>query len=76
VLKNLEISKLLNVPWQVRVTFSGDDNPATAFSLEPVNDQSGKLNLPALQQDVQVIAERLEEMMKEKAENLIVKNVR
>ena len=67
VLKDLEIGGFLNVSWQVRVTFSEDDNPATAFSLEPVMDQSCKITLQALQRDVEVIAERLEEMVKEKA---------
>lgn len=70
VLMDLGIGELLNVPWQVRVTFSEDDNPSTTFSLEPVMDQPLKITLQALQQDIQVIAERLEEMVKEKASDL------
>lgn len=68
VLKELEIDELINVPWQVRLTFSDEDNPATTFSLEP--EIGSQISLGALQEDIKVIARYLAPMFTRRAEVL------
>jgi len=58
VLKDLEVEKKLNAPWQVCVTFSDDDNPDTTFSLKPARIESN-MALHALQTDVRVITDNV-----------------
>ena len=70
-LKDLEIKELISGPWQVRLTFSDKNNPDTTFSLEPVIQRSSGATLAALQQDVMVIADKLNPMMVEKAGALL-----
>jgi len=69
-LKDLEMSRKLSARWQVVITFSDADNPATTFSLESAAPSDGTLQLPALQQDVRVIARSLEEMIVGQATSL------
>jgi len=59
VLKELEIDGRLQTPWQVRLTFSDEDNPATTFSLEPETGSGPELSLDALQEDVKVLTQYL-----------------
>jgi len=59
VLKDLEIEKYIAVPWLVRLTFTEDDNPGTAFSLEPELTQNPDADLETLQGDILAIAENL-----------------
>ncbi len=54
----LRVKGHLNVPWQVVLTFSEDDNTNTTFSLEP-NLPDEAPPLLALQQDVETIAAHL-----------------
>lgn len=70
-LKDLEIDKLISGPWQVRLTFSDENNPDTTFSLEPVTERGSGTTLAALQQDVMVIVDKLNPMMVEKAGALL-----
>ncbi len=70
VLKELEIDELINGPWQVRLTFSDEDNPATTFSLEPEIGPGAPLSLKALQEDVKVITQYLPTMFTRRAEIL------
>lgn len=67
VLRDLDIEERLEVPWQVRVTFSDDKNPGTAFSLRPDTSDQGNVTLQALQKDVRVITESLYERVMQKA---------
>lgn len=69
-LKAMEISRKLSTPWQVVVTFSDTDNPATTFSLEPAVPAQGTADLSTLQRDVRTIALSLEEMISEQAGSL------
>lgn len=59
--KELHLAEKLGVPWRVVVTFSDDDNADTTFSLEPNLDHERPL-LPALQRDMDTIAEHLREV--------------
>ena len=74
VLKELEIEELINGPWQVQLTFSDKDNPATTFSPEPeIGSGSGpgfQLSLKVLQEDVKVITKYLAPMFTRRAELL------
>jgi hypothetical protein len=70
VLKNLEIDELTTAPWQVRLTFSDHDNPATTFSLEPVISPDARFTLEDLQGDIRVITQFLYSMMMETADQL------
>lgn len=70
VLKSLEIDKLTRAPWQVRLTFSDEDNPATTFSLEPVFGPGARITLEDLQGDTRVLTEFLHSMMIESADQL------
>jgi hypothetical protein len=69
-LKNLEFHKELSTRWRVVVTFSDADNLATTFSLGPVRTPDHALQLPALQQDVLVIARSLGAMIPGEAVSL------
>lgn len=57
----LHLAKKLSVPWRVVLTFSDVDNADTTFSLEPNLDHERPL-LPALQRDIDTIAEHLREL--------------
>jgi len=57
VVKELEIGEQLSGPWQVRLTFSDLDNPATAFSLEPEISPGAVPSLESLQEDVKVLTQ-------------------
>jgi len=70
VLKSLEIDKLTRAPWQVCLTFSDEDNPATTFSLEPVIGPGARFTLEDLQGDTRVLTEFLHSMMIESADQL------
>ncbi len=59
--KELHLAEKLSVPWRVVLTFSDEDNADTTFSLEPSLDHKRPL-LPALQRDVDTIAEHLREV--------------
>lgn len=70
VLKELEIDELINGPWQVRLTFTDEDNPATTFSLEPEIGTGSPSSLKVLQEDVKVITQYLPPMFTRRAELL------
>ena len=59
--KELHLTETLSVPWRVVLTFSSEDNADTTFSLEPDLDHERPL-LPALQRDIDAIAEHLREL--------------
>ncbi len=59
--KELHLAKKLSVPWRVVLTFSDEDNADTTFSLEPSLDHERPL-LPALQRDIDTIAEHLRDL--------------
>ncbi|MDA0306154.1 MAG: hypothetical protein O3B76_07690 [Proteobacteria bacterium] len=67
VLKDMDIEERLEVPWQVRVTFSDDDNLGTAFSLRPDSAEKPNVTLEQLQRDVRAITEDLYDRVMEKA---------
>lgn len=69
-LKELEIDELIKCPWQVRLTFSDEDNPATTFSLEPEIGPGPKLSLKVLQEDIKVLTQYLPPMFTRRAELL------
>ena len=69
-LRDLEIARKLSTRWQIVVTFSDTDNSATTFSLEPEPTAASASGLPALQQDVVVIAGALEGMIARQAATL------
>ena len=70
VLKELEIDELINGPWQVRLTFTDEDNPATTFSLEPEIGPGPELSLKILQEDVKAITQYLHPKFTRRAELL------
>lgn len=70
-IKELEIDELISGPWQVRLTFSDENNPDTTFSLEPIIERGASATLAALQQDVMVIVDKLNPMMVERAGALL-----
>ena len=70
-LKELEIDELISGPWQVRLTFSDENNPDTTFSLEPVIERGSRATLESLQQDVMIIADKLNPIMVQKAGALL-----
>lgn len=70
VIKELEIDELINGPWQVRLTFSDEDNPATTFSLEPEIGPGPKLSLKVLREDIKVLTQYLPPMFTRRAELL------
>lgn len=70
VLKELEIDELINGPWQVRLTFTDEDNPATTFSLEPEIGPGPELSLKVLQEDVKAITQYLHPKFTRRAELL------
>jgi hypothetical protein len=59
--KELHLAEKLSVPWRVALTFSNEDNADTTFSLEPDLDHERPL-LPALQRDIDTIADHLREL--------------
>jgi len=67
VLKDMDIEDRLEVPWQVRVTFSDDNNPGTAFSLRPDTAENSNVTLEQLQRDIRAITEGLHDRVMEKA---------
>lgn len=71
LLDDLERSDRLTAHWQVVVTFSDADNPHTTFSLEPVPPSASGALLPALQDDVRVIADALATMIAARARKLL-----
>ncbi len=70
-LASLQFARKLHVPWQIAVTFSDPDNPATAFSVEPVLSQGMEFSLAGLQADAAVIAQELRALMKREARQLL-----
>jgi len=68
-IKELHLAEKLSVPWRVVLTFSDDDNADTTFSLEPNLDHKRPL-LPALQRDIDTIAEHLREVVFTKVRQL------
>lgn len=56
--------------WRVVVTFSDNDNPETAFALEPILPTDREASLPELQQDIYQIAQSLEGLMVSEARTL------
>lgn len=58
--KELHLTETLSVPWRVVLTFSDENNSDTTFSLEPDLDHE-RPRLPALQRDIDVIADHLRE---------------
>ena len=58
--KELHLAATLSVPWRVVLTFSEADNADTTFSLEPDLDHR-RPPLPALQRDIDAIADHLRE---------------
>ena len=69
-LKDLETSGKLSTRWQVVVTFSDPDNPATTFSLEPAMPLQEAAALSTLQRDVRTIAGALGSMITRQAGTL------
>ncbi len=67
VLKDMDIEERLEVPWQVRVTFSDDKNLGTAFSLRPDTAEKPNVTLEQLQRDVRAITEGLYDRVMKKA---------
>ena len=70
VLKNLEIEERIAVPWQVRLTFSEENNPATTFSLEPEIGLDSRVTLDELRGDIRIITEFLHCRVMERAGRL------
>jgi len=61
-IKELHLIEKLSVPWQIRVTFSDNDNAETTFSLQPRIDPSN-VELASLQNDIDAIALALREQV-------------
>lgn len=71
VLSSLQFARKLHVPWQIAVTFSDPDNPATAFSVEPVLSPGTAFSLGGLQADASVIAKEFRTLMQWEARQLL-----
>lgn len=67
VLKDMDIEERLETPWQVRVTFSDNENLGTTFSLRPDTAEKPNVTLEQLQRDVRAITEGLHDRVMEKA---------
>ena len=67
--KELHLAETLHVPWRVVLTFSEADNPDTTFSLEP-DLYHRRPPLPALQRDINAIADHLHDLAFTKARKL------
>jgi len=74
VIKNLKVDQLTVATWQVCLTFSDDDNPATTFSLEPEIGPGAQFGLAELQSDIQAITDFLPSKMAEKAKHLAARS--
>ena len=70
VIQDFRVEHLIQVPWQVKVSFSDEDNPDTTFSLRP--DMAGQedVTLEQLQKDVHTIAEKLNDALRARAEKI------
>ncbi len=67
--KELHLAEKLSVPWRVTLTFSNEDDADTTFYLEPNLDHERPL-LPALQRDIDAIADHLRELALSEARKL------
>ncbi len=67
--RQLYSERELKAPWRVALTVSTQDNPDTAFSLEPDIDNL-EIGLAALQSDVETLAEQLYAMVAGEARRL------
>ena len=70
VLKNLKIDEMTIAPWQVRLTFSNEDNPLTTFSIRPDIGPNDSYALEKLQGDIRAITQFLRPMMLKGASQL------
>ena len=71
MLKNLKLRKLLTTDWEVKVSFSDDDNPQSTFALQPCPAETPQ-KLDDLQADALAIARVLPSQFKAAAEHLKV----
>ena len=68
-MRQLHADRKTNAPWRVALTVSTQNNPDTAFSLEP--DIDGRhVGLPALRRDVETIATHLRGLVLTEARRL------
>jgi len=68
----LYVAKELKHQWRIRITYSDEDNPDSAFALEPDSYDLGEALLEDLHGDIRVLTENLYDLVHEHAE--IVKN--
>lgn len=66
--ERLYVAKKLKHQWRIRVTYSDEDNPESAFALEPDSYDLGEAKLEDLHKDIRVLTENLHDLVKEHAE--------